>query len=89
MIPGKSIIVRSGQSIEYILNLIGSSTISPPLPATSSVNLAILAHTSEKSVYCLSGLFSKTAYGLPDYLPNYKLTYGHRREQVVIQGVDV
>jgi hypothetical protein len=34
VIPGKSMIVRSGQSVEYILSLIGISTILPTLPAT-------------------------------------------------------
>jgi hypothetical protein len=38
VIPGKSIIVKSGQSVENILNLIGSSTMLAPVPATSSVS---------------------------------------------------
>lgn len=32
--PGRSMIVRSGQSVENIRSLIGSSTIFAPVPAT-------------------------------------------------------
>lgn len=37
VIPGKSINVKSGQELEYIVNIIGSSTIPLFCPATSSV----------------------------------------------------
>ncbi len=53
VMPGKSIIVRSGQSVENIRSLIGSSTMFAPLPATSSVNFWIWSRTCEKSVYFL------------------------------------
>ena len=68
--------VRSGQSIEYILNLMGSSTILQPVPATSSVSLAMFAQTALKSVYFLFSLsFSKTAYGLPSVCPGLEIKY--------------
>lgn len=34
VMPGRSMIVRSGQSVENIRSLIGSSTIFAPVPAT-------------------------------------------------------
>jgi len=34
VIPGKSIIVKSGQSTEYTLSFIGSLTMFPDVPAT-------------------------------------------------------
>jgi len=40
--------VRSGQSFEKIFNLMGSLTIWPPLPATSSVSFSIFKRTSPK-----------------------------------------
>lgn len=64
MIPGKSIKVRSGASLEYTVSLIGLSTIPLLFPATLSVNSSILDRTLSKSVYFVSGYSENTPYGL-------------------------
>lgn len=66
VIPGRSMMVRSGQSTENIFSLMGSSTMFAPVPATSSVSFWMLSLTWLKSVYFLFYLsFSKIAYGFP------------------------
>jgi len=55
--PGKSIIVKSGQSDENIVKIIGLFTIPLLAPAISSVYLTISSRTKSKSLNFLS-LFS-------------------------------
>lgn len=55
VIPGKSIKVKSGHVYEYIVKIIGSSTIFFLEPATLSVKSSIVFLTVEKSLNFLSG----------------------------------
>lgn len=70
VIPGKSMIVKSGQSFEYIVSLIGSSTIPSVDPATLLVSSIILWHTSEKSKYLFPWSISNTPYDFYLVLPS-------------------
>ena len=76
VIPGKSIIVKSGQSTENTFSLMGSSTIFDYVPAISSVNFWMLSLTWVKSVYFLPSLSpSNIAYGLPSECPELLKIY--------------
>lgn len=68
VIPGKSIIVKSGQSLEYTVSLIGSSTIPREDPATLLVSSMILWQTYEKSKYLFPLSTSNTAYDFSFFL---------------------
>ena len=63
VIPGRSIRVRSGHVLEYILSLIGMLTIFRFFPATNSVNSTIFSLTILKSVNFKPLISSNVAYG--------------------------
>lgn len=88
VMPGRSMMVRSGQSLEYILSLMGSLTICPPFPATSSVTFSMFVLTSMKFVYFLAvGSFSKIAYGFPSVFPSWYGIYLGRYGRVWVLKV--
>lgn len=64
VIPGKSIMVKSGHVWEYTVNTIGLSTIFLVLPAILSVKNSIVDFTSRKSVNFLPGTSSNLAHGI-------------------------
>eukprot|EP00914_Ancora_sagittata_P025617 GHVO01050739.1.p2 GENE.GHVO01050739.1~~GHVO01050739.1.p2 ORF type:complete len:136 (-),score=3.88 GHVO01050739.1:86-493(-) len=64
-IPGKSIRVRSGTCVPYIVKMIGSSTIPLYFPATSSVKRMMCCRTTSKSSILVSFSVLKQAQGLP------------------------
>ena len=63
VIPGRSIIVKSGHVWEYTVSTIGLSTIFFVLPAILSVKNSMVDLTSRKSVNFLPGTSSNLAQG--------------------------